>query len=383
MFAKLRRSLLLGGIASLVVCSAWAQVTTLEGDVKDGNSQPVKGAMIDLHRTDIKGNYHVKSNKKGHWFYTGLPLGTYDITCSVDGQVMDKVTGVKSQFGDTPPVNFNTARMQQAQAAAQQSAQTGQPTAEQERGMSKEQKEKLASQMKERSEAIKKNKALNDAFTSGIDALKAKNYQVAADSLSKASEMDASQTAVWQNLGEAYVGLAGTQTGDQKNASYDKAAAAYKKSLELKPDDAGTYNQLGNLYGAQKKFPEATEALSKAAQLDPTMSAKANFNIGAMLVNNGKAAEASEYFKKAVAADPSYAEADYQLGSTLMMKGTVDPKTGQQSYPPDTAPALQKYLQLQPNGAHAQEAQAMLQALGEKVQTNIHNPAVPSGKKKK
>ncbi len=74
---------------------------------------------------------------------------------------------------------------------------------------------------------------------------------------------------MWQNLGEAYVGLASTQTGDQKNQSYDKAADAYKKSLELKPDDAGTYNQLGNLYGAEKKIPEATEALTKAAQLDP------------------------------------------------------------------------------------------------------------------
>jgi Tfp pilus assembly protein PilF len=379
MLAKLRRSLLLGGIVSLVACSAWAQVTTLEGDVKTGSGQPVKDAVIDLHRTDIKGSYHVKSNKKGHWFYTGLPQGTYDITCSVDGNVVDQVKGVKSNYGDGgQPVNFNTDRMKQAQAAAA----AGQATDDQTRGMSKEQKEKLDAQMKERSEAIKKNKELNDAFTAGLDALKAKNYQVAADSLTKASQMDDKQIAVWQNLGEAYVGLGSTQTGDQKNQSYDKAADAYKKSLVLKPDDAGTYNQLGNLYGAEKKIPEATEALSKAAQLDPTMAAKSNFNIGAMLVNSGKAEEAPQYFQKAIAADPNYAEADFQLGSTLMMKGTVDPKTGKQEYPPDTAAAFHKYLELQPNGPHAQEAQAMLQALGETVQTNIHNPDVKSTKKR-
>lgn len=379
MLAKLRRSLLLGGIVSLVACSAWAQVTTLEGDVKNGNGQPVKDAVIDLHRTDIKGNYHVKSNKKGHWFYTGLPLGTYNITCSVDGQVVDQVNGVKTQYGDgAPPINFNTDRMKQAQAAAA----AGQATEDQTRGMSKEEKEKLEAQMKERSEAIKKNKELNDAFTAGLDALKAKNYQAAVDSLTKASQMDASQVAIWQNLGEAYVGLASTQTGDQKNQSYDKAAEAYKKSLELKPDDAGTYNQLGNLYGMEKKLPEAEQALTKAAQLDPTMAAKANFNIGAMLVNNGKSDEAAPYFEKAVQADPNYAEADYQLGSTLMMKGTVDPKTGKQTYPPGTSEALHKYLELQPNGPHAQEAQAMLQALGETVQTNIHNPDVKTGKKR-
>ena len=378
MLAKLRRSLLLGGIVSFVACSAWAQVTTLQGEVKNGSGQPVKDAVIDLHRTDIKGNYHVKSNKKGHWFYTGLPHGTYDITCSVDGQVVDQVKGVKSNYGDdSPPVNFNVDRMKQAQAAAA----AGQATEDQTRGMSKEQKEKLEAQMKERSEAIKKNKELNDAFTAGLDALKAQNYQVAVDSLTKASQMDDKQVAVWQNLGEAYVGLAGKQTGDQKNQSYDKAADAYKKSLVLKPDDAGTYNQLGNLYGSEKKIPEATEALTKAAQLDPTMAAKAYFNIGAMLVNDGKSEQAPPYFEKSIQADPNYAEADFQLGSTLMMKGTVDPKTGKQSYPDGTAEAFHKYLELQPNGPHAQEAQAMLQALGEKVQTNIHNPAASSKRK--
>jgi len=54
-----------------------------------------------------------------------------------------------------------------------------------------------------------------------------------------------------------------------------------------------------------------------------------------------------------------------------MMKGAVDPKTGQQTYPPDTATALKKYLELDPNGKHAQEATSMLQAMGEKVQTNV------------
>ena len=42
-------------------------------------------------------------------------------------------------------------------------------------------------------------------------------------------------------------------------------------------------------------------------------------------------------------------------------------------------------MELQPTGPHAQEAGAMLQAMGEKVETKIHNPAAattPSKKKK-
>ena len=110
MLAQLRRLLLFAGVGLLFVSSAWAQVTTLEGNVKDENGQPVKGAMIKLERTDIKGHYQVKSDKKGHWCYTGLPLGTYNIACEVDGKVVDTVNGVKSKYGDSTTVDFDAGK---------------------------------------------------------------------------------------------------------------------------------------------------------------------------------------------------------------------------------------------------------------------------------
>ncbi len=387
MLARLRPSILITCLGLVAACSAWAQTTTMEGDVTDSSGQPLKGALVKLERTDIKGHYQVKSDKKGHWLYTGLPLGTFNITCEVDGKEADKVSGVKSKFGDTTTVNFDLRKVQQQQAATQQANASGQVTDDQSRGMSKEQKAQYEAQLKQRAEQMKKNSALNDAFTAGDNALKQAKaepdktkqgplYQTAVDNLNKAGQLDASQQAVWNDLGEAYSGLAVTQTGDEKTKSYDQAIDAYKKSLAIKPDDAAVYNQLGNIYGAEKKMPEATENLQKAAQLNPQMASKAYFNMGANLVNTGSADKATEFFKKATDADPNYAEAWYQLGSTSMMKGSVDPKTGQQTYPPDTAPALKKYLELQPSGPHAQEASAMLQALGEQVQTKITNPAV-------
>lgn len=393
MLAQLRRSLLFLGFAALVAGSAWGQTTTLEGDVKDTNGQPLKGAVIVLDRTDIKGHYQVKSDKKGHWLYTGLPFGKYDISCTVNGQVMDKVSGVQSKYGESTTVDFDLQKTAAAHQAAQQAANAGQATPDVERGMSKEQKEQYEAQLKQRSEAMKKNKALNDAYNAGQDAMKqgdaeqdktkkAADYQTAIDKFNQAGQMDATQVAIWDSLGEAYSGLARTQTGDDQTKSYDAAIDAYKKSLAIKPDDAAVYNQMGNIYGAEKKIPEATEALNKAAELNPTPQgkAKAYFNMGANMVNSGKAAEAADFFKKATDADPTYAEAWYQYGSILMMAGKVDPKTGQQTYPPDTAPALKKYLELQPSGAHAQEAQAMLEALGEKVETHY---TAPGAKKKK
>ncbi len=393
MLAQLRRLVVSGGFFLLVAGSTWAQTTTLEGQVKGPDGQPYKGAVIDLTRTDIKGHYTVKSDKKGHWLYTGLPYGKYDITCAINGQVVDRVNGVQSKYGESTEVDFNAAKAKQAQAAAAAANQSGELTQEQSRGMSKEQKEQYEAQLKKNSEAIKKNKALNDTYNLAQTALKAApaetdpakkaaDYNTAIDNLNKASQMDANQVAIWDSLGEAYTGLAGTQTGDEKNKSYDQAVEAYKKSLAIKPDEAAIYNQIGNIYGAEKKIPEATEALTKAAELSPTAEGKgkAYFNMGANMVNSGHPAEAADFFKKATDADPNYAEAWYQYGSLLMMKGSVDPKTGQQTYPPDTVTALKKYLELEPNGKHAQEATAMLQAMGEKVQTKI---TVPGANKKK
>ena len=393
MFAQLRSSLLFSGLLLVVAGGAWAQTTTLEGDVRDANGQPLKGAVIVLDRTNIKGHYTVKSDKKGHWLYTGLPYGKFDVSIQVDGKTIDSLTmkGVQSKYGDSTTVDFDMRKAAAQQADLAKAAATGELTNDQARGMSKEEKEKFEATAKKNAEVMKKNKALNDAFNGGEDSLKAAaaepdkaqkivKYQAAIDSFNKAGELDPSQVAVWNALGEAYSGLGDAQTGDDRTKSYDQAIASYNKSLAIKPTDAGVYNQMGNLYGKEKKIPEATEALTKAAQLDPAMAPKAYFNMGANLVNTGQPEKATDFFKKATDADGNYAEAWYQYGSLLMMQGKVDPKTGAQTYPPDTATALKKYLELQPNGPHKDEASAMLQAMGEKVETKV---VVPSAKKKK
>jgi tetratricopeptide (TPR) repeat protein len=137
---------------------------------------------------------------------------------------------------------------------------------------------------------------------------------------------------------------------------------------------------MGNIYGAEKKMPEATEALTKAAQLDPQMAAKAYYNMGANLVNSGQSDQAVDFFQKAIAADPNYAEAHYQLGVCLMGKAQVDNKTGKITPPPGTAEQFQKYLELKPDGQFAQPSKDMLASLGEGVQTNY---TAPGAKKKK
>src|SRR5579863_2326416 len=87
--------------------AAVAQVSSIEGDVKDQNGQPLKGALVKIDRLDIKGHYQVKTDKKGHYFHTGLPLGKYKITLEVDGKDVDSMNGVTTKLGESTVQDFS------------------------------------------------------------------------------------------------------------------------------------------------------------------------------------------------------------------------------------------------------------------------------------
>jgi tetratricopeptide (TPR) repeat protein len=277
-------------------------------------------------------------------------------------------------LGDPINVSFDLKASASQQQAAQASAAAGAaPTAEQERGMSKEQKEALEKQSKENAAIIAKNKALNDAFNSGKDALSAKNYDAAVEAFSKGTELDPTQNVIWANLADAYVGQATAKTGADQQASLDKALDAYKKAIELKPDNPAYHNNYALTLAKAKKFDDAQSELNKAAQLDPTQAGRYYYNLGAVLVNSGQAGPAEVAFKKAIEVNPDYADAQYQYASALSAKMSTG-ADGKIVAPEGMQEALNKYLQLEPMGPHADEAKALLQAIGATIQTNYQNP---------
>ena len=85
----------------LLAFTSLAQITSIEGDVKGMDGQPVIGAVVKIERTDIKGNYQTKTDKKGRYFHTGLPIGMYNITVQMDGKDVDK-TGASRLRPATP-----------------------------------------------------------------------------------------------------------------------------------------------------------------------------------------------------------------------------------------------------------------------------------------
>ncbi len=375
------RKLIAAAPLFLFAAAGWAQTSNISGDVKGPDGNPLVGAQVKIDRTDIKQNFHVKTNKKGHFLYANLPTGVYDVTVEMDGKDVARITGMHSAPGDNPPLNFDLSKQSQPPAAAAAAAVPGGAPAEgqakQESGMTKEQQAAYEKHQKELEEAIARDKALEDAFNAGMQAKTAKNYPVAIENLEKASTLSPKQHVVWAQLAESYMNAADSKSGEEQQADIDKGIAAYAKAVELKADDPNYHNNYALALARGKKMDQAQAELTKAAELDPPQAGKYYYNLGAVLTNTQQNDAAVAAFKKATDLDPKYADAYYQEALVLMNKVSLD-KDGKMLAPPGTVEALQQYLALQPDGANAEAAKAILEQLGTKVQTSFERPGAKS-----
>lgn len=371
-FALTALMLLFTGVAS-------AQLSRVRGKVVGEDGNPLQNAVIKIERTDMKGSYSVKTNKKGEYLHAGIPFGgTYNVSLEVGGQERDRVSGVRTKFGGEEEINFNLKEVADKMKAAQAAAAQGTLTDEQTRGMTKEQKAAMEKAMEERKKQMAKNKELNDSFNAAMEALQAKNYDVAIQNFEKAYAIDPSQMVILENMARAYSEKGELAKGEERTAALTKAAELYGKSLEAQPS-APVYNNRGLVLAKLGDIEGAKAALKSAAQLDPANAGMYYYNMGAELTNRGDTAGAGEAFKLATEADPKHVNAHYQLAMTLIGQAQMDDK-GNVIPPPGTIEALQKVVELAPGSAQAEQATAMLATLQSSVDTRYTAPGAQKPK---
>jgi tetratricopeptide (TPR) repeat protein len=384
MLRLLRRALMVAVLCMVAAGLCYPQtLCTFTGRVIGVDGNPLKDALIKIDRKDIRGHWQVKTNKKGEWLYAGMPFpGEFKVTVEVDGKVADTMDNVRSKLSEVVELNFDLKKTAERSDALNKAAEAGTLSKEQAREMSPEQKAALEKSMKERQASMAKNKALQEAFNNAMTALNAKDFKTAIDGFNKAAELDPKQIAVWSNMATAYDGMSKETTGPEQDAAFAKAAETYKKVLEMKPDDASVHNNYALLLVRMKNIDGAKLEIAQAVQYDPPGAGKYYFNLGAIMVNNNQPDAAIEGFQKAVAADPAYANAWYQLGTLLSGKMTMD-KDGTMIPPPGMKEALEKYLALAPTGQFADAAKSLLSVITTKIETTYQNPDAPKSKKKK
>lgn len=360
-----------------------AQTSAITGTVIGDDGKPHKDMVVRITRTDIKGNYPCKTNKKGEYYYGGLQLGIYNVAVEVDGKERDVVRGVHTSSGDPKIINFDLFKLKQRNEALQKAAESGKLTAEQSRELPPEVRAELERQAKARAAEMAKDKAVNDAFNAGMQAIEAKQYDVAVESFKKAAEVNSipSNThVILGRLAESWTLLAGAKTGAEHDAALAQALEAWRNAIVAAPNDPGFHNNYALALARSGKFAEAQEELQKAAALDPPGGGRYYFNLGALLVNSGKNEAAAQAFRKAIELTPTYAEAYFQLGNCLMADAKLTPD-GKTIPPAGAKEAYEEYLKQAPNGPNAAGAKGMLEFISAQIQTTYTNPSAPEVKK--
>jgi tetratricopeptide (TPR) repeat protein len=322
-WGKSQRSLL----GLLIVLVAWAAPSfaqstgMVKGKVVDSANQIVEGATVILETKESGARrFKVTTNKKGEYIQIGLQPGSWTVTASKEG-IGEAKAEVRISLGATEQIDLTLAKAGAAGTA-------GGPA------MSKEEAAKV--------------EAMQKAFDEGIALTKEGKLDEAIAKFSAAKAINPDCYACQFNIGLSYAA----------KKDVPKAEEAFLAASALKPDTPEPFNQLANLYNANKQYDKAAQMAAEASkrsggQAGGGASAESLFNQGVVLWNGQKYAEAKVQFEAATKAKPDYADAHYWVGMANLNTGAMK----------DARASFETYLKLAPTGQYAEQVKTFLAQL--------------------
>jgi tetratricopeptide (TPR) repeat protein len=109
-------------------------------------------------------------------------------------------------------------------------------------------------------------------------------------------------------------------TAHDREGRYKEATLHFKRMLELAPDYALGYANLGAVAVKQGDVQAAAPLFDRAIELDPDL-ALARYNRGVVAFQAGRIDEAIEEFSRAIKTEPGYVDALTNLGTAYSAKG--------------------------------------------------------------
>jgi len=95
------------------------------------------------------------------------------------------------------------------------------------------------------------------------------------------------------------------------------AIAEYQAAIQLAPNEPRLHEELGSEFRAAGKVPEAEEAYRKELEIDPD-NVVAKYKLGVLLTEKGDAAQGKQLLEAALKVRPGLRNSDYNLGRAEM-----------------------------------------------------------------
>lgn len=255
--------------------TAYSQFAPVDGKVvveKDGKTEPVVGAVIEVYRTDIKGGFSpTKTNKKGEFYFAGMPYGA-EYVFSVSAPNCAPLLFPNVKAGQQRLVitlypgdghKFTEAEARQGVAAAP--AGGGGDT-----GASDDDKKAQAELEKKNAEIVAKNakieatnKQVRTLLSEGAAAFEAKNYDLAVAKFDEGYKAD-----------PEFAGSAPIMLTNKGKALIERGKAAYRQGMQgdSEAKKAAREKAQPDLIEAGESFDKAIVILEKAGG-DPAAQA--------------------------------------------------------------------------------------------------------------
>jgi tetratricopeptide (TPR) repeat protein len=184
---------------------------------------------------------------------------------------------------------------------------------------------KPISQLVSESEALKN---LGNDYLNGSDFEKAKECYL------QALELNPDYAEAYNNLGLLSL---------DHQRKYDDATAYFRQAILLKPDLANAHFNLGTALFEQNKLDEATVSFQRALSLNPDMP-NAYFNLHGIVLDSQNMVPSIQYMRKAIELEPSNTSFKFYLGLYLDYCGYSEEANQCFEALPDEDPILQSKL---------------------------------------
>jgi len=279
----------------------------MEGTVVGPDGKPVVGATLKMELPG-RGGTQIKTDKKGKWAIGGIGAGNWNIDVEAAGFVTKKITvPLPSEFTRLPPVEIKL-----------------------EKAVDPGPSEEIVAALKD----------ADAAFEAGKFPEARVLYEKAlADP--KVGGQASARTALHMRIARAL-------SQEQK---YEEELVHLQAILDAEPTNVSIKTLMAQeaIKGGMLDKGTALLAEIEAQVKDPDVF----FNVGVLLLNQGKSEDAVAWFTKALAADPKYVDGYFQRGlAYLGMQKTAESKAD-----------LQKVIELAPGTAQADTAKKALDSL--------------------